>query len=56
MALELDVRTIGNKQVEIMDRLRQAEDRIDALAERLRKYEVRTEALERTLARRPSRP
>ncbi len=44
--LSKDVQTISNKQVEIFDRLRQAEERIDALTERLRKCEGRTEAIQ----------
>ena len=48
-------RTVSNKQVELFDRLRQAEERLDAVMERVRKCEDRTGTLEREFARRPSR-
>jgi hypothetical protein len=50
-----DVRTVTNKQVEIFDRLRHVEERLDVLVERLRKCEDRTSTLESMSARRPSR-
>jgi hypothetical protein len=49
------LKTVSNKQVELFDRLRQAEERIDAIMERLRKCEGRTEALESAMKRNPSR-
>ena len=49
------LKTVSNKQVELFDRLRQAEERIDALTERLRKCEDRTGALESAMKRKPSR-
>jgi len=43
-----DLRTLGNRQVEIFDRLRQVEDRIHVLMERTRKCEDRISTLEKT--------
>jgi hypothetical protein len=40
------LRTLSNKQVEIFDRLRHVEERLDRMLERLRKCEDRTTALE----------
>jgi hypothetical protein len=49
------MRTVSNKQVELFDRLRQTEERLETVMERVRKCEDRTGALEREFARRPSR-
>lgn len=40
------LRTLSNKQVEIFDRLRHVEERLDRMLERLRKCEDRATALE----------
>ncbi len=49
------LRTVSNKQVEIFDRLRHLEERVDRIMERLRKSEDRTAALEESLKTRPRR-
>jgi hypothetical protein len=49
------LQTVINKQVENFDRVRQVEERLDALLERFRKCEDRTARLETILVRRPPR-
>jgi hypothetical protein len=52
----MSLRTVSNKQVEIFDRLRQLEERMDRMVERIRKCEDRAAALEAVIARKPDRP
>ena len=48
-----NLRTVSNKQVEIFDRLRHVEERVDGLIERIRKCEDRTYSLEKALVHKP---
>jgi hypothetical protein len=50
-----NLRTVSNKQVELFDRLRHVEERVDAFLERVRKCEDRTLNLEKTVAQKPAR-